>query len=117
MAHGHRSRIQLFENSVRSSTLEALWAKKWSDIYIGTKDDLLETIKKNNKEFYVFSYTTNTGKYSLTIEKSVSYIIETDSTVEFLAEHIAENLKNYNPDKDYKVIAYEGVKKGAIAIR
>lgn len=117
MAHGHRSRIQIFENSERNRTLESIWAKRWTDIYIGTEEDLQETFTKENITFYRFEYLTNTGTYSLIIEKNVCEIITTDSTVEFLAEHIANDLKEKNPRTSYKVIAFEGIKKGAIALR
>ena len=43
------------------------------------------------------------------------YLIDTDSTVEQLAAHIAEQLAVEAPGKHFRVRAFEGVGKGAIA--
>jgi hypothetical protein len=41
-------------------------------------------------------------------------IIDTDTTVELLASYIAHQLKPQVGEKTLKVVAYEGVGKGAI---
>ncbi|MDO6806920.1 6-carboxytetrahydropterin synthase, partial [Wenyingzhuangia sp. 1_MG-2023] len=41
IAHGHRSRIEIFCNGERSDELEQQWAQRWRDIYIGTSADLV----------------------------------------------------------------------------
>jgi hypothetical protein len=43
-------------------------------------------------------------------------LIETDSTVENLAQHIAATLKSEHPEDDFRIEAYEGVDKGAIGL-
>lgn len=116
MAHGHRSRITIFENSKRNIELEHLWANVWKDIYIGTREDFTESININNEDYFCFKYTSKDGSYFLKLPKRQCYLIDTDSTVEFLAHHIANKLKLENSSNSYKVIAFEGVKKGAVAI-
>lgn len=42
IAHGHRSKVLIDENHEPSIALQQEWAQRWSDIYIGTKEDLVE---------------------------------------------------------------------------
>ena len=42
IAHGHRSRIEIYRNGHRDLLLEEQWAERWRDIYIGSRDDLVE---------------------------------------------------------------------------
>ncbi len=41
--------------------------------------------------------------------------MDTDTTVEFIAQHIAVKLKEQMPDHRFTVKAFEGIAKGAIA--
>ena len=115
IAHGHRSYIEIFENGKRSSTLEAAWAARWSDIYIGTQSDLLEERQLDNVAYYRFGYSSGQGKFELELPKARCYLINNDSTVENLAQHIADRLKSESPLSDFMVRAFEGTGKGAIA--
>ena len=51
---------------------------------------------------------------SLTLPASQCYLIDCDSTVENLAGHIAEMLKTEHPESRFRVMAFEGVDKGAV---
>ncbi|HEX5793831.1 MAG TPA: hypothetical protein VFY01_11185, partial [Rheinheimera sp.] len=62
-----------------------------------------------------FCYQAAQGRFELTIPKRHCEIVHCDTTVECLADYIAAELKQLDADKQYKVIAYEGVGKGAIA--
>ena len=86
------------------------WADKWEDIYIGSRDDLISS----SDAHYLFEYQAQQGHFSLNIPKSQCYLIDTDSTVEFIAQHIAQELKNAEPNDKHVVKAYEGLAKGAI---
>ena len=112
IAHGHRSRIEILVNGIRDTTLETSWAKRWQDIYIGTKEDVCSENTTNTQ----FAYDAPQGRFELTLPSRCCYIIDTDSTVEYLADHIAKTIKNQNSDSDIQVFAYEGVLKGAIGI-
>ncbi len=46
IAHGHRSRIEIHRDGERDSQLEREWADRWSNIYIGTRTDLLEKLTR-----------------------------------------------------------------------
>ena len=116
IAHGHRSQIQILVDDHRAPDLETAWAERWKDIYIATREDLLKTFTVDYVDYYLFGYTSDQGRFELTIPASCCYLIDTDSTVELLAEHIARSSTRLRPGQTIKVMAFEGFNKGAIAI-
>jgi hypothetical protein len=44
-------------------------------------------------------------------------MMDTDTTVELIAAHMASRIKTEYPEDSVRVKAYEGVGKGAIAVR
>lgn len=115
IAHGHRSQIRVMVDEQRDQVLEALWAKQWRDIYIATREDLRETFTEKSVEYYRFSYTANQGYFEISLPGTYCYLIDTDSTVELLASHIAQSLSTQKTGKTIRVVAFEGLNKGAIA--
>ena len=111
IAHGHRSQIQLFKDGVRQTALEQQWAERWRDIYIGTQEDLLETVELAGEPHYRFAYNSAQGEFALTVPKRCCDLMRTDSTVELIAEFIFQQLG----DAELTVRAFEGVGKGAVA--
>ena len=111
IAHGHRSRIQIWENNKRSRTWEQYWADKFEDIYIGTREDIVSSDSNRT----CFEYQAPQGKFMLELENECIHLIEYDSTVECIAQHIAEEIHKQHPKSSIKVKAFEGVKKGAVA--
>ena len=61
-------------------------------------------------------YRGTQGSFGLTLPTAACYLIDGDSTVENIAQHIAERLKAEHPEDSFKVYAYEGVDKGAIGV-
>lgn len=119
IAHGHRSTIQIYANGMLSPRLNKYWCERWQDIYLGTAEDLcdessLQHLKPTDDD-YSFCYQAAQGRFELTMPKQHCEIVSCDTTVECLADYIAAELKLLDADKQYKVIAYEGVGKGAIA--
>lgn len=117
IAHGHRSRIQILRNGKRDPLLEKAWALKWKDAYIGTRADLIREFVEIGVPYCHFGYDAEQGRFELTLPAAQVYLIDTDSTVEYLADHIAGCLKHDDPEHDFEVRAYEGVMKGALAWR
>ena len=115
IAHGHRSRIEIYENGRRSRYWEKLWADRWEDIYIGTRADLEGSYYIDEVPHHRFKYQACQGSFELLIPEDHCYMIETDSTVEQLAEHIAQELAAEAPGKHFRVRAFEGINKGAVA--
>jgi len=116
IAHGHRSRLEILRNGQRDRDLEQAWAETWSDIYIGTRDDVIGTSRRDAMDYLEFGYRSAQGKFGLTLPMAACYLIDSDSTVENIAQHIAERLKAERPEDSFKVYAYEGVDKGAIGV-
>lgn len=112
IAHGHRSRIEIEEDGARSPVLEKRWAELFRDIYIGNADDLVYTPSTNHLRF---GYVSCEGRYQLELHRRHVYMIDTDSTVEHIAQHVATALRQLHPGRRYRVKAFEGVEKGAIA--
>lgn len=118
IAHGHRSSIRIDRNQRRDSLLEQHWARQWKDIYIGTREDVTQTwTDQQGVEYVRFDYEANQGEFSLTLPSERVWLLETDTTVELIAAYLADTIKAGHPADEIRVKAYEGVGKGAIAIR
>lgn len=117
IVHGHRSRIEIYKNHQRSSALEDYWAACFRNIYIGTREDLKEEKDINGKPHTSFSYTAQQGRFKLTMPSKRVYLIDTDTTVELIAAHIANECSVKEPGNHFLIKAFEGVGKGAIAER
>ncbi|OZG71322.1 6-pyruvoyl tetrahydropterin reductase [Hahella sp. CCB-MM4] len=117
IAHGHRSKLEIFTDGQRSQLIEYQWAKKWKDIYLGSKADVVKEESYQGTAHVRFGYEAQQGSFELLVPKHSTYLIDTDTTVEWIAEHIAQTLKQQRPQNVFLVRCYEGVKKGAIAER
>ncbi|WP_144394347.1 6-pyruvoyl trahydropterin synthase family protein [Pleionea sediminis] len=115
IAHGHRSRINVFRNGQRDSHCEQSIAERWKDIYLITKEDIAEKTELGGQPYYIVRYSANQGLFELTIPVEVCDILSTDSTVELIAEHLCQCLKKDYPNDRIKIRAFEGVQKGAVS--
>src|SRR5690606_29699679 len=91
IAHGHRSRIYIALDGMRSEQLEQQWASTWQDIYLGSEEDVVavEQLQRSQHAQQVteqshvgYSYTADQGLFELLVPVAENYIIPTDSTVE-----------------------------------
>lgn len=126
IAHGHRSAIQIYHNGMRTPRLEKLWATRWQDIYVGSQEDVVsaeqmqlsslarEAIAASPDAYICYSYQADQGLFELALSVQENTVIETDSTVECISEYLAQRIKQEEGAGDVKVIAFEGVGKGAI---
>jgi len=110
IAHGHRSRLRIERNGTRDTALEHDWCELWRDIYIGSREDLVE--EKDGQ--MIFTYDAEQGRFLLQLPAARCHLMDADSTVENIAQHIADSLKAHHPRDQLRVWAYEGVDKGAI---
>lgn len=113
IAHGHRSRIQILVDGSRSGEWEQKWAQRWRDIYLGTREDLQG---ETSGETLSFSYRAQQGEFSLEIPAARCELVDCDTTVEQLAQYIADTLAGELPGSEISVRAYEGLGKGAVAV-
>ena len=121
IAHGHRSRIDILLDGQVSEAEQSYWAKRWEDIYIATQEDEIAYTERKitgsvaePSAYLCFAYESSQGYFELIIPKSDCEVIDTDSTVECLAQYLLEEQKKRTPDSHCQVIAYEGVGKGAM---
>lgn len=119
IAHGHRSTIEIFHNGMLSPRLSKYWTERWQDIYLATAEDQIAAAQcrylQPNDGDYCFQYLAPQGQFEITIPAAHCEIVPCDTTVECLADYIAGQLQQLEAGS-YKVVAYEGVGKGAIAI-
>tara|TARA_Y100000782_G_scaffold38495_1_gene42947 strand:- start:2103 stop:2939 length:837 start_codon:yes stop_codon:yes gene_type:complete len=111
IAHGHRSKIELYINGQRDNDLELEWAERFKEIYIGSESHLTS----QSDTVHEYAYQAPQGEFSISLPASVCYLIDTDTTVELIASHLAQQIKLSRPNDEVLVKAYEGVGKGAIA--
>ena len=118
IAHGHRSPIRIDRNGHRDYDLEKRWATLWRDIYVGSEEDVTRRwVDEHGTAYVAFEYEANQGEFALTLPEQRVYMMSTDTTVELIAAHMADQLKAEFPEDTIRVKAYEGVGKGAIASR
>ncbi|MFT7185801.1 MAG: 6-pyruvoyl-tetrahydropterin synthase [Pseudohongiellaceae bacterium] len=115
IVHGHRSKIEIYENHQRNQTLEDYWSACFRNIYIGTREDISNETEIEDKAHITFSYKAQQGDFSVTLPKKRVYILDTDTTVELIADHIAKACTEKRPNNHYRVKAFEGIDKGSIA--
>ncbi|MDT0594429.1 6-carboxytetrahydropterin synthase [Glaciecola petra] len=118
IAHGHRSKILISEDAENAEWLQTYWAKRWQDIYIGSNEDIVDanTLSFEVKQFTsanCFQYESSQGIFEMAIDKSACELIDYDSTVECLAQYVLEESRKKS-NKRLKVMAFEGVGKGAM---
>lgn len=116
--HGHRSQIGINLNGMSMPRLQKEWADKWQDIYLATAQDQIQASKlkhitaKNND--VCFAYTAQQGYFEMAISEARCDILPCDTTVECIANYLAGQVKQDNPECEVKITAYEGVAKGSI---
>ncbi len=127
IAHGHRSPVEILVDGERDEELEFNWAERWADIYLGTEEDRVAlgelalseraeaSLKEGDAHYIGFKYVAPQGLFQLAMPAVEVEMIDTDTTIELLAHFIAREVKKQVGDKFVKIVAYEGVGKGAIA--
>lgn len=111
IAHGHRSRVDIRVDGQRDPELERQVASNWCDIYLGSREDVVAHANGRIS----FAYSAAEGRYQLTLPEHQVDLLDSDTTVEQIAAHLAQRLAAQRPDATLRVRAYEGVMKGAIA--
>jgi len=115
IAHGHRSRIEIYTDGRRNDHWERHWAERWRDIYLASAEDLVAETRLGDRPAWRFAYQARQGEFELEIWRDRCELVSADTTVEQLAAYIAGELARLDPGTNFRVRAYEGVQKGAIA--
>ncbi len=115
IAHGHRSRLEIYRDGKRDELLEQSWEQRWRDIYIGSHADVIASSEQDGVAYLHLGYTTQEGRFEIELPTERCYLIDADSTIENLAQHLTDRLKQEYPESSFRVRLFEGVNKGAIA--
>ncbi len=115
IAHGHRSKLEIWRDGDRAQDLEAYWCRRWKDIYIATRSDLVEEFQKDGLSYCRFEYTSAQGRFELTLASHRVHFMDSDSTVELIANHLSLETQHQHSGSSITVKAFEGVNKGAVA--
>jgi hypothetical protein len=115
IAHGHRSRIEIYTDGRRNDHWERRWAERWRDIYLASAEDLVAETRLGDRPACRFAYTAGQGEFELELWRERCELVPADTTVERLADWIAAELGRQAPGTVFRVRAYEGVHKGAVA--
>jgi len=121
IAHGHRSKIDIYIDNVYNSALVKEWADRWQDSYLLSREDIIDksqlsfTAIENETAVVCSAYNAPQGYFELLMPAHKAQILPKDTTVEELANYLCMQIKNANADNKVTVYAYEGIGKGAIA--
>ena len=115
IAHGHRARIEIHRDGRRAPDLEAQWAERLRDIYIGCEADLTAITQHLDRTCYRFAYQAPQGAFELELPADRCYLLDTETTVENIARHIRQQLEAADPGHRFQVRAFEGIDKGAVS--
>lgn len=113
IAHGHRSRIEIRVDGERNPRLEQAVAAGWLDIYLGSREDV---VARGNGRLRL-AYDAPEGRFELALPEHRVDLLDSDTTVERIAEVILERCLPRAGGAALEVRAYEGVMKGATAGR
>jgi 6-pyruvoyl-tetrahydropterin synthase len=115
IAHGHRSKLEIWRNNDLATDIIRQWAEQWNHIYVGSSEDMAARLNKGGREYLRFAYDAPQGRFELELAADRCVLIDSDSTVECIAHYIATQLAASEPKSTFLVKAYEGVGKGAMA--
>ena len=121
IAHGHRSKIDIFIEDQYSEQWVAEWVKRWQYIYLASAEDLITeadlsfAVTQNRGEKICTAYHAPQGYFELSMPAARAEVLANDTTVEALSAFICGQIKAQVGAKKVTVYAYEGVGKGAIS--
>ncbi len=117
IAHGHRSRLRVDLDGQRQEPVERRIAQQWDTVYLGSREDITSQETIDGQQYYRFSYRSRQGDFMLQLPASHCHLMDTDTTVEHIANHLAAQVAHENPGCNVRVLACEGYRKGAIGTR
>ncbi|PMR72943.1 6-pyruvoyl trahydropterin synthase family protein [Billgrantia endophytica] len=114
IAHGHRSRLHIWQRGVRMPGLEAEWAERLDDRYLIDQQDIATGDDAVAKGMMTTRYRADQGRFLLRLPVDRCIVLPTPTTVEHIASWLARRITE-ETGRTTRVQAFEGVDKGAIA--
>ena len=110
IAHGHRSRLHIFQASQRQPALEHQWAEWLDNSYLLEEAD----INDQSADQLSLAYHAAQGAFTMRLPRERCRILPTPTTVENIAGWLATRITQQTGVAT-TVHAYEGINKGATA--
>ena len=111
IAHGHRSRLYIWQQAARQTLLEQQWAARLDNRYLLEEAD----IAARNNETLTCRYRAAQGDFSITLPQSLCTVLPGPTTVENIAAWLAQEVATQSGQAT-RIQAFEGINKGAIAM-
>jgi 6-pyruvoyl-tetrahydropterin synthase len=122
--HGHRSRIEVYIGEERRPDLEHFISREifGSNIHVASPSQIREGkgeigYRGNTDDFVTLAFTGTLGSYEATMPVRRVFFVESETSVEAIARELARVVKREEKTNEVvKVVAYEGIDKGAVGI-
>ncbi|MDN3557897.1 6-carboxytetrahydropterin synthase [Halomonas maura] len=114
IAHGHRSRLHVWQDGERRPDLEADWARQLADRYLVDEADIAEGGEASFLGRLTSRYTADQGRFALSLPRERCVVLPTPTTVEHIAAWLAGEIAR-DTGRATRVQAFEGIDKGALA--
>ncbi|APX93297.1 6-pyruvoyl tetrahydropterin synthase-related protein [Halomonas sp. 1513] len=111
IAHGHRSRLEIWRQGHRDAGLEARWAAWLADRYLVDAEDVFSD---DDSDTLHCRYRAPQGNFAMRLPRARCAVLPSPTTVEHIATWLAERIARECGER-IKVKAFEGIDKGAIA--
>lgn len=110
IAHGHRSRLHIYQAQLRQPLLEQQWGAWLDNRYLLEADDIAE----HTESQLTCRYEAAQGRFSITLPSERCSVLQKPTTVENIALWLAEQITKQTGSATH-VHAFEGINKGATA--
>nr|WP_298058727.1 6-carboxytetrahydropterin synthase [uncultured Halomonas sp.] len=111
IAHGHRSRLYIWQHNERQPQLEQQWAAWLDNRYLLEQAD----ITARNSDTLTCGYRAAQGDFSITLPQTLCTVLPGPTTVENIAAWLAKEVATQS-GVTTRIQAFEGINKGAIAV-
>lgn len=111
IAHGHRSRLCIWQQGERQAELEQQWATWLDNRYLLEQADIAE--QENGT--LTCRYQAAQGSFAITLPQPLCTVLPGPTTVENIARWLAKEVA-IQSGQATRIQAFEGVNKGAIAM-
>ncbi|MFW6346187.1 MAG: 6-pyruvoyl trahydropterin synthase family protein [Halomonas sp.] len=114
IAHGHRSRLQIWQRGQRMPALEHQWAEWLADRYLVDEADIVADDEPAWQQMLTVRYRSAQGQFFLRLPRARCAALPTPTTVEWIADWLARQITRETGCAT-RVQAFEGIDEGAIA--
>ena len=111
IAHGHRSRLYIWQHNERQPQLEQQWAAWLDNRYLLEQAD----ITARDSDTLTCGYRAAQGDFSITLPQTLCTVLPGPTTVENIAAWLAKEIATQR-GVTTRIQAFEGINKGAIAV-